>query len=240
MRILLTSIIALFFLASCQNKNSGTGDASKTDVHEIKVVEAINTASYTYVHGTENGAEVWLAITKADIKTGGTYYYRGGLVMEKFESKDLKRTFDKIVFLEGLNDNKDAFSANAATNAHAKDTALTNHGNQVKSEKLVLNIKPATGAISISELFSKKDSYSGKSVKITGQITKYNADIMGKNWIHLQDGTETDGKYDLTVTTKITAKIGDVITLEGKITLNKDLGYGYKYEVLLEDADIAK
>ena len=61
---------------------------------------------------------------------------------------------------------------------------------------------------------------------------------MGKNWIHIQDGTEFDGKFDLTITGNFSAKVGDIIILEGKIALNKDLGYNYFYEVIMEDAKI--
>jgi hypothetical protein len=60
--------------------------------------------------------------------------------------------------------------------------------------------------------------------------------IMGKNWIHVQDGTEAAGNYDLTVTTQGTAKVGDVVVVEGGISLNKDFGAGYKYDVIMEDA----
>jgi len=59
---------------------------------------------------------------------------------------------------------------------------------------------------------------------------------MGKNWIHLQDGTEKDGNFDLVITTLVNAKLGEIITLTGKVVLDKDFGYGYKYDVLIEDA----
>ena len=63
---------------------------------------------------------------------------------------------------------------------------------------------------------------------------------MGKNWIHLQDGTDFKGKFDLTVTTNETVNEGDKISVEGMITIDKDFGYGYFYEVLMEDAKIIK
>ena len=64
---------------------------------------------------------------------------------------------------------------------------------------------------------------------------------MSKNWIHLQDGTDFEGKFDLTITTSSTdVKVDDVVTLEGIVSINKDFGYGYFYEVLLEDAKILK
>jgi len=61
---------------------------------------------------------------------------------------------------------------------------------------------------------------------------------MDKNWIHLQDGTEHDGKFDLTVTSDITADTGEVYTFEGTIALDKDFGFGYFYEIIMEDAVI--
>ena len=59
---------------------------------------------------------------------------------------------------------------------------------------------------------------------------------MNKNWIHIQDGTDFSGKFDLTVTSDKEVSVGDIVTLEGKIALNKDLGYGYFFDVIMEDA----
>ena len=69
-----------------------------------------------------------------------------------------------------------------------------------------------------------------------GKVTKVNSGILGKNWVHIQDGTEAEGNFDLTVTTQETAKVGDVVVVQGKITLNKDFGSGYKYDVIMEEA----
>ena len=101
-----------------------------------------------------------------------------------------------------------------------------------------VSVKPAEGGITIAELFARKDSYAGKTVKIRGQVTKYNAAIMKKNWVHIQDGSEYSGKFDLTATTDMEVAVGDIITLEGTVALNKDFGYGYSYDVLLEDSKI--
>jgi hypothetical protein len=105
----------------------------------------------------------------------------------------------------------------------------------VKTEKISANIQPCEGCIKLSDLFSGKKSYEGKVIRITGQVTKFNAGIMGKNWVHIQDGSEFEGEYDLTVTTAGDATVGDTITIEGKIALDKDFGYGYFYKVIMED-----
>ena len=59
---------------------------------------------------------------------------------------------------------------------------------------------------------------------------------MGRNWVHLQDGTGDADNYDLTVTTNDDASVGDVATFEGTIALKKDFGSGYFYEVIMEQA----
>jgi hypothetical protein len=63
---------------------------------------------------------------------------------------------------------------------------------------------------------------------------------MNRNWVHLQDGTWDGDHYDLTVTTQDAVKPGDVVTFSGTVTLNKDFGAGYVYEVVIEDAKLEK
>jgi hypothetical protein len=69
-------------------------------------------------------------------------------------------------------------------------------------------------------------------------VVKFSQQIMGKNWIHLQDGTGAAGTNDLTVTTDGTANTGDTVVVTGVVTTDKDFGYGYKYDVILENATV--
>ena len=73
-----------------------------------------------------------------------------------------------------------------------------------------------------------------------GKVVKYNAMIMGKNWLHLRDGSGSDDKSnnDLTVTTATPAKLGDTVLVTGNVSTNRDFGAGYKYTVILEDAKV--
>ena len=105
----------------------------------------------------------------------------------------------------------------------------------VKQEKINVAIEPCDGCITISKLLAGKKSYSGNIIRVKGKVTKYNPGIMGKNWVHIQDGSEFEGAYDLTVTTDQQTSVGETITFEGKIVLDKDFGYGYFYSVLMED-----
>ena len=103
-------------------------------------------------------------------------------------------------------------------------------------------IKRPVGALSVAEVWDRRAELSGTSVTVTGQVVKYNAEILGRNWIHLQDGTGSadDGTNDLTVTTTSSVAVGDVIVVTGTLVVDKDLGSGYFYSVLLEDASIEK
>lgn len=112
------------------------------------------------------------------------------------------------------------------------------HMEMAKAGKEDLTIEKADGGITIAELFANKKDYSGKSVKIKGKVTKVNPEIMGKNWIHLQDGTIYEGEFDLTITSDIIPETGSIVTFEGKVALDRDFGYGYTYPIMLEEAKI--
>ena len=109
------------------------------------------------------------------------------------------------------------------------------HKARVTTEKIDVVVEPCAECITIAKLLADKQSYSGKIIKIKGQVTKFNPGIMGKNWVHIQDGSEFREGFDLTITTDIKTAIGETITFEGKIVLDKDFGYGYFYNVLMED-----
>jgi hypothetical protein len=110
------------------------------------------------------------------------------------------------------------------------------HQGRVATAKADVKVEPCADCITIARLMEDKKDYEGKAIKVKGEVTKFNSGIMGKNWVHIQDGTEYKGSFDLTVTTDISVVIGEIVTFEGKIALNKDFGYGYTYDVLMEDA----
>ncbi len=225
-------------------KSSPFPDGKHIGNHKIVVTEVIQTTSYTYLHVKENDSLKWLAVPLMKANTGETYYYSEGLPMKQFESKELHRTFDEVLFLGGVS--PEPITGNnpksAAENGHAQNAQAASSQPYVRKAtpevKKNIKIDAPKDCITISELFSKKEAYSGKVIKIKGQVTKYSPEIMNKNWIHLQDGTENNEKYDLVITSSGTVKVGDIVTFEGKITLNKDFGYGYSFEVMMEEAAI--
>lgn len=90
----------------------------------------------------------------------------------------------------------------------------------------------------VAALYQDKAALAGKQVRVQGKVVKVNSGIMGRNFLHVQDGTGSQGTNDLTVTSKETAKVGDQVTVTGQVVVDKDFGYGYKYPLLLEDVSI--
>jgi hypothetical protein len=115
------------------------------------------------------------------------------------------------------------------------------HSGKVSTdENSSISLEKSAGEITVAQIFANRADYSEKEVEIRGVVVKVNKEVMGKNWIHIQDGTKDGGNFDLTVTSTELAEVNDEITVKGKIILNKDFGYGYSYEVIMEDAAIVK
>ena len=232
------SLVALLVLVQCKPNNEKSESVKaveavkeNTNSHTITVKEVLNANSYTYLLATEGEKEFWIAVPKTDVKVGKTYTYEGGMEMKKFESKDLKRIFDSVFFVEGLIDS-DA--------PEVTETAAINPKDILPDTELSKGITLAKGAISLHDLFSGRDKLEGKTVILTGKVVKFMPEIMSKNWIHLQDGTSYNGFNDITITTLEKVKVDEIVTLKGTVVLNKDLGSGYKYDVLIEDAVVVK
>ncbi len=199
-------------------------------VHEVTVKEVIQGGNYTYLNVTENGEKLWLAISKRDIKEEAVLYYTDALEMNDFKSKELDRTFKSIFFVQNIGDTPPIDVKEVVDESKARKTEASKLEN--------INIPKAPGGITIGELIADHAKYAGKTVKISGVVTKYNPMIMDKNWVHIQDGTENSGEFDLTVTTLDSLAVGNIVTFSGKINLNKDFGAGYFYKIIMEDAKV--
>lgn len=224
--ILLALTIVFFY--NCKNEEDNIQLAP--NAHRVEVLEAIPAGSYTYVRVEEGEAEKWLAITRREVEEGETYYYLDGMEMKNFHSKELNKTFESVLFIDNFSDQP--FTASASPH----DMNTPPGSKKSVTPKADVSVEPVSGGITIGELYSDKEKYNEKTILIRGVVTKFNEGIMGKNWVHIQDGTENDGSYDLTLTTDDVVNVGDLVTFEGSVALNKDFGFGYQYDVLIEVA----
>ena len=232
---LFTVVFSILILFSCKEKGSyskiqNKQVPTKSTIHKIVINEALDGGNYTYINVDESGNKYWMAIPSTPVKVGETYYYDGGMKMKNFESKELERTFDLIIFAEGIRVTEKAVAIKQ-NNPHSNS--------DISAIETIKIEKPANGT-SLSELFSNKESYSKKTIIVKGRVVKVNNGIMSKNWVHISDGTQFEGKKSLTVTTLEVIKVGDIVTFEGVIILDKDFGQGYIYDILLEEGKLIK
>jgi hypothetical protein len=228
--IVLFAVVTVF-VGCKQNKEYSTlPNATKEtaiEKHEVVVNEVVDAETYTYLNVTEKGEIYWMAIPNKKVEIGKTYFYNGGMVMQNFESAQLNKTFDVIVFADNFN----------STETDAKSDNRNMHVTNTESAPKV-NIDAPKGGISLENLFKNKADYNNKEVLVKGVVTKVNKEIMDRNWIHIVDGTSFDGKNSLTVTSKEMVNVGDTIAVKGVLVLNKDFGQGYIYDILLEEGKL--
>jgi len=219
-----------------QSEDKSTNLASGT------VIESIDAAGYTYVQVESNAENIWLAGPKTTITQGGSIDVNTRAPMRNFHSKALDRDFPVIYFV-------DSYSGSAVQSAPAQTSASTATmdipaGNQpvtdiksmvAKNLDLKTPVKRAEDGQTIAEIYANKHELSGKLVKVRGKVSKFTANVMNKNWIHIIDGS---GENDLTIITDQQVKPEQMIVIEGTVLLDKDFGYGYFYELLIDNAKV--
>lgn len=210
----------IFSEAPVTTPNTQSEPSGIENVHAVVVEEVLPTEKYVYLHVKEGEDHYWIATIKQAVKVGETYFYREGLLKTNFKSAEYDRTFDKLYLVSNI--------------------VPADHGNQSSEPANLQATVPTTtsekverrGSVKIADLVAKPEKYEGKTIKVSGKCVKINPNIMGRNWIHLNDGS-TD--YDLVVTSNDFVSVGQTVTMTGTVVLNKDLGAGYFYDILLED-----
>jgi len=224
-----------------------TASQAPTKYFSGKVLETMDAGGYTYVHVDNGTSKIWAAAPQFEAKVGEKVTVPEGMPMKDYESKSLNRKFDVVYFVGaiGKGDQPPAMASAPAggpmnpgdvqmpEGAHPKLDAAQS----AKDAKVTFTgIKKADKTV--GDIFAGQASLGGKEVTVRGKVVKFSAQIMGKNWVHIQDGTGQTGSNDLTVTTADAAKVGDTVLVSGKITLKKDFGMGYKYDLIIEDGKV--
>jgi hypothetical protein len=193
-----------------------------------KVVETMDAATYTYALIDTGAAKAWIAAPQFIVKTGDTLAVADAMPMNDYRSKTLNRTFDVVYFSGNVRVNGKpgiAPAAAAATPAAPKAANLA-------------NIPRAPNGQTVAEILIGKNKFAGQPIAIRARVVKYNAQILGKNWLHLRDGSGGEGTNDLTVTTNAEVKVGDLVLVTGKLTTDRDFGSGYTYAAIVENATV--
>lgn len=223
-------------------------------VHGV-VQETFGASDYTYMRLKTEGGEMWAAVTKAAVKTGDEVTVVNAAPMDGFESKTLNRKFDRIVFgeLAAPGPNAAAVAAAPVAPGHVpgadpdvRRQMAAQHAMAASGPADVgkIDVKKAEGSSgrTVAELYAQKAALKGQEVAVRGKVVKFTAGVMGRNWIHLRDGSGSREKKDddVTITTHDAVAVGDVVLVRGTVSLDKDFGAGYVYAVLIEGAKVAR
>ena len=198
------------------------------------VVETMDTAGYTYIQVDTGEEKIWAAAPQFNVSVGDPVILPEGMPMENHHSKTLDRDFDLVYFVDSVMVGGEESEQGQMPEGHPD--IQTESAEAVNVD--LSGIEKAEGGQTVAEIFGNKSDLKGKQVTVRGKVVKFNPEIMGKNWIHLQDGTGEAGTNDLTVTTDTTAQVGDTVVATGTLSLDKDFGYGYQYDLIMEDAQV--
>jgi hypothetical protein len=227
-------IIIIAFAGSYAMQAQQKGAFLEAGAHRGKVISTMNSGGYTYIEFEENGKKLWVACSETKVSVGDTIEFSKAAPMRNFYSRTLKRTFKTILFVNRIT---------VTGSKGAKPRLPEGHGpvDRESGKKITVepgSVKKAEKGYTVAECYAKKDSLAGKNVTVRGKVVKFTAKIMGRNWVHIRDGSGEEGSNDLTVTTKDTAAVGDLVLVTGKIAYDKDFGAGYVYKVIIEDASV--
>ncbi|RZW27186.1 MAG: DNA-binding protein [Desulfobulbaceae bacterium] len=232
------------------------------------VLETMDASGYTYMNLDTGDQQVWVAIPQSEINKGQKVSVLEGMEMKDFHSNSFDRTFNSIIFSPGLvggasmsphgrpappaPSTEDSFAAAVEAERQASSGGAAPIEPQQGSAGSMGAVAPFTetevekaegeNSFTVAEIFEQAKDLNGKKVRVRGQVVKFNANIMGRNWLHLQDGSgdPMQNTHDLVVTTVEELSGPNVITIEGVVAADKDFGAGYKYVVLIENSTIVK
>ena len=239
---LLQQILFTLLILGCTSSWSygpSMGAPGKAPIpHTAVVKETMSSAGYTYIRVEEEGKTYWIALPETEVSVGEKVSFYEQMLMENFTSRTLNRTFDKILFVEAINKGSEMPTQAKAKASPNKEAIKTSTDTQKP-----VDLQPAVGRFTVEELFAQKDKLNGEVIELKGKVAKLSQQIMGTDWIHIEDGTgDKSSKTDKIIvrTTQGGISVGDELTAKGVLYVNKDFGHGYFYPVIIEEAIIIK
>ncbi len=210
--------------------NEKEAPESSNSEHHVHLLDTLQSSRYSYLKVSENDKEFWLATMRANFIIGEDYVFEKGLFKTDYYSTQFDRSFDEIYLVSDL---RPAFS-DGQKNALDKmfDSKPARSAPSISSEEDL----EREGSLKIAELIQNAEQYVGKSVQITAKVTKINANIMDRHWLHLKDGSFDN--FDLVATSQTAVPAGHIVTIKATLNRDVDFGAGYSYDLILENAEV--
>jgi hypothetical protein len=202
------------------------------------VVETMDAGTYTYVALEGGGERVWAVGPKTPVAIGDEISIALEMPMPNFESETLGRTFETVYFVGSLGAGTAPGGHGVTGDPHA-GLPQFQAGAEVPEIDPDSIQKPESG-YRVAELWDRREELNGKEVVVRGRVVRYNAGILGRNWLHIQDGSGDAGQgtHDVTVTSAGSCAVGDLVTIRGVVAVDKDFGAGYRYDLIVEEAEV--
>lgn len=212
--------------SALQEHGSAGNAPAKASTLTGPILETMDSGGYTYVRLDLGEREVWAAAPPTRVSLGQVVTINDPMPMQDFASSTLGREFELIYFASSLT----APGAAPVPHGSSAPPAATGVG--------VGDVAKAEGGQTVEEVILGKDSLVGKEILVRAKVVKFTPAVMGKNWLHVQDGSGTTGSNDLTVTTDAEVAVGDVVVVRGVLAADKDFGFGYAYDLIVEEARV--
>lgn len=239
MKIVMISLLTTtFFLAAAGKQAAGPGQAK--EMYTGRVISTMESGGYTYIQFEEKGKKLWVACPVTAVYEGEIIKFYRPMVMKDFYSKTLDRKFETIFFTGSVMVMDEGKAAADGLNLPKGHPEIPGIKKDAKNKITVIpgSIKKVKDGYTVAECYTMKNQLVGKEVRVRGIVVKFNPMILGRNWIHIKDGTGEKGTDDLTVTTDMNVLVGDTIVISGKMALDKDFGAGYVFSVIIENASV--
>lgn len=214
------------------------------------IAERIDAPNYTYLRITGAAGDTWAAVPTTSVAVGTRVTIVNPMPMQNFESKTLGRTFELVMFGSA------AQVMGAEAVAGLGEVAAPPAGAPPAADPHAAAPRPAAAAVdlanikvpkattpdgrSVAEVYAQRIELKDKTASVRGKVVKVTSGVLGHNWLHVRDGSGTDAALDndLIITTKDEVQVNDVVTVQGTVRIDKDLGSGYSYKVLIEEAKV--
>jgi hypothetical protein len=206
-----------------------------------KVVETMDVDKYTYVQLDTGSEKIWAAAPKCAVKVGDQLTVSKAMPMQNWHSDGLNRDFDVLYLVSSFQSGAGSPMGGEMPAGHPPMGGHPSTSGSAPPPNIdFTGLAKPEGGMTVAEIFAGKADLANKEVTVRGKVVKYNAQIMGKNWLHIQDGSgdAAAGTNDLTVTTDVPTKVGDTVLVTGVVHLDKDIGFGKPYPVIIEDAKV--
>jgi len=207
------------------------------------VMETMDTSGYTYVKVKTADKEIWAAAPQFTVAVGDSVIIPAGMIMPNYHSNTLNRDFAELYFVSSILAPNAEMTLNPHGDTMAPADVSSSAADHIKAATPAIdidfsNLQKADNGYTVAEIFAGKDELATKEIVLRAKVVKFSPNIMKTNWMHLQDGSGSTGTNDLTITTKSSAGLGDTVLIKGILDLNQDFGYGYKYDLIIQDAQV--